>query len=57
MGNRVTNVIEVGTEPASDVQLGGQNPIEIVYEIVENNQRDHVLVAVVEKEDHERQHP
>jgi hypothetical protein len=57
VGNRVTNVIEVGAEPASDVQLGGQNPIEVVHEIVENDQWDHVLVAILEKKNRERQDP
>ena len=47
VGDRVTNVIEVGAEPAFDVQLGGQNPIKVVYKIIENDQRDHVPVAVV----------
>ena len=57
VGDRVTNVVEVGAEAASDVQLGGHNAIKVVHEIVEEDQWDHVPVAVVKKENHERQHP
>ena len=57
VGDRVAYVIKVGAEPALNVQLGGQNTIEIVHEIVENDQRDHVLVTAGQKENHQRQHP
>jgi hypothetical protein len=57
MGDRITNVVEVGAEPASDIQFGRENAIEIVHEIVENDQGDHVLVAILEKKNHERQDP
>ncbi|MCZ6859179.1 MAG: hypothetical protein O7I42_02675 [Alphaproteobacteria bacterium] len=57
VGDRVTNVNDVGAEPASDVQLGGQNAIEVVHEIVENDQRDHVSITIVQKENNDRQHP
>jgi hypothetical protein len=50
MGDCVTNVIEVGAEPASDVQLGGQYAVKIVHDIVENDQWDYVQIAVVQKE-------
>jgi len=33
VGDRVTNVIEVGAEPASDVQLGGQNAINVAMNL------------------------
>jgi len=45
VGDRVTNVIEVGAEPASDVQLGGQNAINVAHEFVVNNQRCHGLAT------------
>ena len=51
------DVAEGGAEAASDVQLGGHNAIKVVHEIVEEEQWDHVPVAVVEKENHERQDP
>jgi hypothetical protein len=57
MGDRVTNVVEVGTEPASYIKFGGENAIEIIHEIVENDQGDHVLVAILKKKNHERQDP
>ena len=49
VGNRVTNVVEVGAEPTSDVQFSGQDAIEVVHEIVKYDQRDQVLEAVVQK--------
>jgi hypothetical protein len=57
VGNRVTNVIKIGAEPASDIQLAGQQTIKVVYEIIKNDQRDHVPVTVVQKQNYERQDP
>ena len=55
MSDRVANVVEVSAEPAFDVQLGGQNAVQIVHDVVEHNQRDQVSVAIVQKENDERQ--
>lgn len=47
VGNRIADIVEIGTEPAADVKLTGQNTVQVIHNIVEDDQRDQIAVAVI----------
>ena len=56
MGDHVAGVVEVAAKPASDVQLGGQNAVQIVHHVVVKDQRNQKSVAVVKEENYQGQY-
>ena len=53
---RVAHVVQTGAEVTLKSQLLGQDSIQIIHEVVEDDQRTEISDTIVQKKNTERQH-